>query len=177
MKGKGLWKNWWKKKNAKMSDSSQRKLECGLCFLPQGQKEEIIIKVIKFSPLIPYRNISKLVRKNCICIVGLSGLISSWILFTSELVWLASSVGTFNITDQISHLMMLFSIPRPLWFNYLASYETAGKHYSTPTLTVVLTYEANEITVEPLFSGQPQGTSKRLPNGVWLLKRGLHKKA
>ena len=160
-----------------MSDSSQRKLECGRCFLPQGQKEEIIIKVIKFSPLIPYRNIWRLVRKNCICIVWLNGLISSWILFTSELVWLASSVGPFNITDQISHLMMLFSIPRPLWFNYLASYETAGKHYSTPTLTVVLTYEANEITVEPLFSGQPQGTSKRLPNGDWPLKRGLHKKS
>ena len=28
------------KKNAKMLDSSQRKLEGGLCFLPQGQKEE-----------------------------------------------------------------------------------------------------------------------------------------
>ena len=160
-----------------MSDSSQRKLECGLCFLPQGQKEEIIIKVIKFSPLIPYRNIWKLVRENCFCIVWLNGLISSWILLTSELVWLASSVSPFNITDQISHLMMLFSIPRPLWFNYLASYETAAKHYSTPTLTVLFTYEANEITVEPLFSGQPQGTSKRLPNGVWPLKRGWHKKA
>ena len=176
MKGKGLWKNWLKK-NAKMSDSSQRKLECGRCSLLQGQKEEIIIKVIKFSPLIPYRNIWRLVRKNCICIVWLNGLISSWILFTSELVWLASSVGPFNITDQISHLMMLYSIPRPLWFNYLASYETAAKHYSTPTLTVLFTYEANEITVEPLFSGQPQGTSKRLPNGVWPLKRGWHKKA
>ena len=62
-----------------MSDSSQRKLECGLCFLPQGQKEEIIIKEIKFSPLIliPYRNIWRLVRKNCICIEWFNGLISS----------------------------------------------------------------------------------------------------
>ena len=126
------------KKNAKMSDSSQRKLECGRCFLPQGQKEEIIIKVIKFSPLIPYRNIWRLVRKNCICIVWLNGLISSWILFTSELVWLASSDSTFNITDQISHfLIMLYSMPRPLWLNYPASDETARKRYPTPTLTVV----------------------------------------
>ena len=74
---KGSLKKLIKKKHAKMSDSSQRKLECGLCFLPQGQKEEIIIKVIKFSPLIPYRNIWRLVRKNCICIVWLNGLISS----------------------------------------------------------------------------------------------------
>lgn len=87
-----------------MSDSSQRKLECCLCFLSQGQKEEIIIKVIKFSPLIPYRNIVlwRLVRKNCICTVWLNGLISSSILFTSELVWLASLVSTFSITDQIN---------------------------------------------------------------------------
>lgn len=40
---------------------------------------------------------------------------------------------------------------------------------------MVHTYEANEITVEPLLSGQPQGTSKRLPNRGWLVNRGLHK--
>ena len=47
-------------------------------------------------------SIWRLVRKNCICTVWLNGLISSSILFTSELVWLASLVSTFSITDQIN---------------------------------------------------------------------------
>ena len=56
-----------------MSDSSQRKLECGLCFLPQGAEGRNNHQ----GDQIPYRNIWKLVRKNCICIVWLNGLISN----------------------------------------------------------------------------------------------------
>ena len=70
---KGSLKKLIKKKHAKMSDSSQRKLECGLCFLPQGAERRNNHQ----GDQIPYRNIWKLVRKNCICIVWLNGLISS----------------------------------------------------------------------------------------------------
>ena len=64
-------------------------------------EEEIIIKVIKFSPLIPYRNIWRLVRKNCICIVWLNGLISSWITIAAH----SSSLAGKNKTENDSRLL------------------------------------------------------------------------
>ena len=137
---------WWKERVSEKIDKEKRqnvrqftKETWMWSLLSAPGAERRITKMIKFSPLIPYRNIWRLVKKNCICIVWLNGLISNnWILFMSELVWLASYDSTFNITDQISHfLIMLYSMPRPLWLNYPASDETARKRYPTPTLTVV----------------------------------------
>ena len=73
---KGSLKKLIKKKTQKCQTVHKGNLNVVSVFCPRGQKEEIIIKVIKFSPLIPYRNIWKLVWKNCICIVWLNGLIS-----------------------------------------------------------------------------------------------------